>query len=384
MKSIQELEVKGKRVLVCGACDVPLDDQGSIADDSRLRGLVPTLLFLQSKQAKTIVMGHVGRPKGRDPKYSMKVVADGLSKLMKQDVAFASDCVGPIAEKAVADLKPGGILVVENVRYHEGEEKNDPVFVEALCSLADYYVNDDFPDCHREYASTAGVPSKLPSAAGFQLLKELHAFKKLENPKRPYAVLIGGAKTDKITVVEKLAQKADMVLLAGVLANTFLAARGVKIGASKFDAEGVPLAKQILEKYGDKILLPEDAVVAQSFDANAHSRISNVRNLNPGDVILDIGHLTIESYARVIEASETVVWAGPIGRFEWPRFREGTDAIAHVMAGTKAFTLIGGGDSGDAVDMLGLAAKMGHVSTGGGASLMLLSGQALPGVVALR
>jgi phosphoglycerate kinase len=374
--------VKSKRVLLRAGFDVPMDN-GKIRDDARIREVMPSVSFLKKQGAKVIVISHNGRPSGVDPKLSLRSCATRVQELLKSPVKFVEDCVGPVAEKAVAAMKPGDVLVLENLRFHAGEEDNDPAFVEQLAKLGDVYVNDAFPNCHRKHASMVGLPAKMPSAAGFSLLKELHAFAKLSKPERPYVVVLGGAKADKLPMVVRFAQQADLVLLGGVLANTFLAAEGYDVGASKMDVLAVPQCKAVLQKYGSKILIPEDVVVADSFSADAHSHVCSVRNVNKNELILDLGHHSIESYARAIEAAKTVVWAGPIGVFEWEHFREGTSAIAHAVAASEGFSLVGGGDSGDAVHELHLESKIKHVSTGGGASLVILAGDSLPAVVAL-
>jgi phosphoglycerate kinase len=385
-KTIRDIDVAGKKVLVRVDFNVPTKD-GVVGDDTRIRSAIPTIQYLLDRGAAVILASHLGRPKGGpDAKYTMAPVAVHLSKLMGKPVAFASDCVGPVAEAAAKALKPGEILLLENTRFHPEEEKNDPEMAKQLASLADIFVNDAFGTAHRAHASTEGVAHYLPAVAGFLMEKEIkYLGEAIANPMRPFVAILGGAKvSDKIGVIRNLLTKADVILIGGGMANTFLKAKGLNMADSLVEAEALDLAKELLAEGGDKLRLPVDVVLADKFDAEAESKISPVGDVPAGWRILDIGPETVKAYGKVISGAGTVVWNGPMGVFEFPRFAEGTYGIAHAVADSRAVSVVGGGDSVAAIQQSGLADKITHISTGGGASLEMLEGLTLPGLAALQ
>jgi phosphoglycerate kinase len=385
-KTVRDVDVKGKRVLVRVDYNVPIKE-GKVGDDTRIRAAMPTLEYLLKNGAAVILCSHLGRPKGNpEPKYSLRPVAEHLSGLLGKPVAFAEDCVGPVAEEAAKALKPGEVLLLENTRFHPEEEKNNPEMAKQLAALADLYVNDAFGSAHRAHASTEGVAHHLPAVSGFLMEKELaYLGGALANPERPFLAIMGGAKiSDKIAVIQNLLTKVDSLLIGGGMANTFFKAQGLAVGDSLVEAEALDTAGELLKSAGDKLVLPVDCVIADRFDAEAQSKVVPVDQVPDGWRILDIGPATVAHFSNRLAAAKTVVWNGPMGVFEFPRFAEGTFAVARVLAGLKgATTIIGGGDSAAAVEQSGLAAKMSHISTGGGASLEFLEGKQLPGVVAL-
>jgi 3-phosphoglycerate kinase len=388
-KTVYDIDPAGKRVLMRVDFNVPIVD-GKITDKTRLVASLPTVKYLMDKGAKLILCSHLGRPEGKpNPKYSLQPVAAAFAELLGKPVAFAKDCVGPEAEAAVAKLQPGDVLLLENLRFHAEEEKNDPVFAKALASLADLYVNDAFGTAHRAHASTEGVTKYLPSAAGLLLGKELQFLGgALDNPKRPFVAILGGAKiVDKIPVIEHLLTKVDVLLIGGGMAYTFLAAQGFEVGKSLLDAERIPLCKELLERAAAsnvKLELPIDIVVTTELKAEAPRKTVD-RSEIPADWMgADIGPDTRKAFASFICTAATVIWNGPMGVFEIPALAEGTLAVAQAMAESHATTIIGGGDSAAAVEQMGFADKMSHVSTGGGASLEFLEGKELPGVVCLE
>ncbi len=385
-KTIRDVPVMGKRVLVRVDFNVPLEG-GEVRDDTRIVAALPTIRYLMDEKARVILASHLGRPKGKPtPEFSLRPVAKRLGELLGAPVAFANDCVGPEAEAAVAALLPGQVLMLENLRFHAEEEANDPEFSRKLAALADLYVNDAFGTAHRAHASTAGVAAYLPAVAGFLMEKEIdYLSRALENPKRPFVAILGGAKiSDKIGVVKNLLGKVDRLLIGGGMANTFLKAQGYDVAASLVEEDSVAVAQELLAQGAGKILLPTDAVVADAFAADAEAKTVPVGQVPAGWRILDIGPETVKAFSKALRGAKTVVWNGPMGVFEFPRFAEGTFAIAHALAKLPgAVTIIGGGDSAAAVEQAGVADKVSHVSTGGGASLEFLEGRTLPGVAAL-
>jgi 3-phosphoglycerate kinase len=396
--SLRDLDVRGKRVLVRVDFNVPTEVRGQkvrITDDTRIRESLPTINYLRDHGAKTILMSHFGRPKGKPvEKYSLRPIGDYLHTLIHQPVIFSHDTIGEVPEKIVEHMHDGDVALLENLRFQPGEEANDPNFAKALASLADLYVNDAFGAAHRAHASTVGITKFVSqSAMGFLMEKELkHLRDGLENPAKPFIVILGGSKvSDKIGVLKALMEKkADVILIGGAMANTFLKAEGIPVGASKVESDKLDLARELLEmakKRGVKFLLPIDVVEADEIRAGGNmrntSRLSQQHGISDGWQAVDIGAATIALYQEEIAKAETILWNGPLGVFEIPEFGEGTIAIAEALAQSGATTIIGGGDSVTAVKQSGLAGKMTFMSTGGGASLELLEGKELPGVAAL-
>ena len=388
-KTVRDLDVRNKKVLVRVDYNVPMDDNGVITDDTRIQASLPTVRYLLEQEAAVILMAHLGRPKGEpNPKYSLLPVAQHLSRLLNQPVQFAEDCVGPAAEEAAGNLESGQVLVLENLRFHKAEEANDDEFAEKLASLADCYVNDGFGVSHRAHASVDGVTLYLPSAAGLLLEKEI-AFlgKAVATPKRPFAAIIGGAKvSDKIGVIENLLDKVDTLLIGGGMANTFLAAEGFCMGASLVEKDKIELAAKLIKKAEArkvKMLLPIDVVEADSFSEAAQHRNVDINAIDPDWLALDIGVRSRELFAAALADAKTIVWNGPMGVFEMDAFCGGTEAVAEAVAASDALSIVGGGDSVAAIEKLGLTDKISHISTGGGASLEYLEGKILPGIAAL-
>lgn len=385
-KTIEDVNVNGKRVLVRVDFNIPLKD-GVVGDDTRIRAALPTIQYLLKNGATVILCSHLGRPKGGpDPKFSMEPVARHLEKLLGKPVAFASDCFGPVAEAAVKALKPGSVLVLENTRFHPEEEKNDPEMARKLASLADLYVNDAFGTAHRAHASTEGVTRYLPGVAGYLMEKEIRYLgDTIANPRRPFVAILGGAKvSDKIGVIRNLLVKADSILIGGGMANTFFKAQGKKIGDSLVEDDALDTARELIQTGGTRLHLPVDMVIAEKMEAGAVYKVLPVGDVPDGWRILDIGPETVKSFARVINSSGTIVWNGPMGVFEIPEFSRGTFEIAKAVAESSAVSVIGGGESVAAIQQSGLADKITHISTGGGASLEMLEGLTLPGVAALQ
>jgi len=384
-KTVRDIDVKGKRVFVRVDFNVPIKD-GTVGDDTRIRAALPTIQYLLDQGAAVILASHLGRPKGGpDPKYSLKPVAEYLGQLLGKPVKFAEDCIGPVAEAAAKSLQPGEVLLLENTRFHPEEEKNDPEMAKALAALADVYVNDAFGSAHRAHASTEGIAHYLPAVAGFLMEKEIkYLGEAIENPKRPFVAILGGAKiSDKIGVIRNLLKKADTILIGGGMANTFFKAQGIPVGDSLVEDEALETAKELLGQGGNRLRLPVDFVIADRFEAEAESRVVPVGPVPEGWRILDIGPKTVEAYAEIIAGAGTVVWNGPMGVFEFPKFAQGTFGIARAVAESGAVSIIGGGESVQAINQSGLADKITHISTGGGASLEMLEGLVLPGVAAL-
>ncbi len=390
-KTVKDVDVRDKRVLVRCDFNVPQDAEGKITDDNRIVGALPTIKYLLDHGAKVILCSHLGRPKGEfNMKYSLKPVADRLNELLGGKVTLAKDVIGDDAKAKVAALKPGEAVLLENVRFHKEEEKNDPEFSKALASFADVYVNDAFGTAHRAHASTAGVADYCKvNVAGFLIEKEVEIMGgALADPKRPFVAILGGAKvSDKIGVINNLIDKVDSLIIGGAMAYTFSLAKGGKVGDSKVEPDKVELAKELMAKAAAKkveMYLPVDTVITTEFSADAESKVCTAGEIPDGWEGLDIGPKTCELFAKVIASAKTVVWNGPMGVFEFEKFAVGTKAVAQALAeNTDAVTIIGGGDSAAAVEQLGYADKVTHISTGGGASLEFLEGRVLPGIACL-
>ena len=391
-RTLDHVEVKGKRVLVRVDLNVPIEN-GVVSDATRIERIGPAITELADKGAKVILLSHFGRPKGVDPKQSLKPVAAEVARVIKRKVAFASDCVGEIAEKAVADMRSGDILCLENTRFHAGEEKNDPAFVEQLAKLGDLWVNDAFSAAHRAHASTEGLGHKLPAYAGRTMQEELVALTRaLEHPERPLAAIVGGAKiSTKLELIGNLLAKVDALIIAGAMANTFLLAQGKKMAKSLVEADLVPTAQKIMaQAKADKrdIVLPVDVVVAQKFEANAPSRVVGVAEVGDDDMALDIGPRSVEQAVSVLARARTLVWNGPFGAFEMEPFDKGTVSVAEAAAeltqAGKLVSVAGGGDTVAALNAANVTDRFTYVSAAGGAFLEWLEGKALPGVEVLR
>jgi len=388
--TIEDVQVKGKKVLVRCDFNVPLDADKNITDETRINAALPTIKYLLDNGAAVILCSHLGRPKGEfNMKYSLAPVAKRLSEKLGFEVKLAKDVIGPDAKKLAAEVKPGEAVLLENVRFHAEEEKNDPAFAKELASMAELYVSDAFGTVHRAHASTAGVADYLPAVAGYLIGKELTFLgNAVENPVRPFVAILGGAKVkDKIGVITNLLEKVDTLIIGGGMAYTFSKAMGGEIGNSLLDEERVGLAKEMMETAkakGVQFLLPVDTVIANDFDNPTEIKTVEAGKIPEGWQGLDIGPKTIELFSNAVKNAKTVVWNGPMGVFEKPEFAKGTLAIATAMAESDATTIIGGGDSAAAVTQMGLAPKMSHISTGGGASLEFLEGKVLPGVACLK
>ncbi len=390
-QTIRDVDLKGKRVLVRVDFNVPLDGT-TITDDTRIRAAVPTLKAILDQHPKAVIlMSHLGRPKGGpDPKFSLAPIAPALQAQLGVPVAFAADSIGEVADQAIAALPDGGVLLLENTRFYAGEEKNDAELSAKLAQHGDIFVNDAFGSAHRAHSSTVGVTEHLPSVAGLLMEKEIEYLSSaIDNPKRPFIAILGGAKvSDKIKVIETLLTKCDRLVIGGGMANTFFAAQGIALGTSLVEVDAVDMARDLIAKGGDKLVLPIDAVIGDKFADDANTRTINVAEGVPdGWGIYDIGEESLAHFKNVLNGAQTVVWNGPMGVFEKPVFAIGTNGVAAILADLTAHgatTIVGGGDSAAAVEDSGLADKITHISTGGGASLEMLEGQALPGVVALQ
>jgi len=387
-KTVRDINLKGKRVLMRVDFNVPMD-KGAVTDDKRIRASLPTIQYVLDAErgASLILMSHLGRPKGAgfEADFSLKAAAESLSKLLNQPVKMANDCIGPEVDAMAKALKPGDVLMLENVRFHKEEEKNDAAFAKQLASLGEVYVNDAFGSAHRAHASTEGVAKFLPAISGFLMEQELEYLGRATlNPERPYIAILGGAKiSDKIAVIENLLQKCDKLIIGGGMANTFLAAKGYAMQDSLVEPGSIETAKKLIAGAGGKLLLPIDAVIGDKFEAEANSQVVDADKVPAGWRIMDIGPKSIALFSNALKGAKLVVWNGPMGVFEMPKFAEGTFAIAKLLATSGATTVIGGGDSASAVKKAGVAKQMTHVSTGGGASLEFLEGKELPGVAAL-
>jgi phosphoglycerate kinase len=386
-KTIKDIDVRGKKALVRVDFNVPME-AGRVTDDRRIRAALPTIQYLLEHGASLILMSHLGRPKDApDPKFRLDGVGERLSELLGRPVKKLNDCVGPEVETAVGDMQPGDVILLENTRFHKEEKENDPAFAAQLGKLGQVYVNDAFGSAHRAHASTAGLTDTVrPAVAGFLMEKELaYLGQALADPERPFLAIMGGAKiSDKIGVIEKLLTRVDTLLIGGGMANTFFVARGYQVGKSLVEAEAIDTAKKLLADHAEKLVLPVDCVIANEFKADAESKVVPIDEVPEAWMILDIGPATVAHFANRLAAAKTVVWNGPMGVFEFPSFAEGTFAMAQALASLEdAVTIIGGGDSAAAVEQAGLADKMSHISTGGGASLEFLEGKILPGVAVL-
>jgi len=384
-KTVKDIDVKGKKVLVRVDFNVPLAD-GKVADDTRIQAALPTIKYLLEEGAIPILCSHLGRPKnGPEEKFSLRPVAEYLDGLIDAKVKFAEDCIGEKAKAAVDGIAEGEVMVLENTRFHAGEKKNDPAMAKELASYADLFVNDAFGTAHRAHASNVGITDYLPSAAGFLLEKEIEYLDQaIEKPKKPFVAILGGAKvSDKINVIKNLLTKADSVLIGGGMANTFFKAQGYPVADSLVEDDVLDTARELVKEGGQKLRLPVDVVIADDFADDAQSRTMDVGPVPEGWRILDIGPETVAGYSKVLAEAGTVVWNGPMGVFEMPNFAKGTFAIAEAIAQSDAISIIGGGDSASAIKKSGLADKISHISTGGGASLEMLEGVQLPGLVAL-
>ena len=390
-KTVTDIDVAGKKVLLRCDFNVPMakSNDGTILDDKRIREALPTIRYLLEQNAAVIACSHMGKPKGKwKEELTLAPVAKRLSELLGQDVPLTADVIGPDATAKAAALQPGQIMLLENLRFEPGEEKNDPAFAKALADMADVYVSDAFGTVHRAHASTAGVANYLPAVSGFLIQKELEIIGgALANPKRPLVAVLGGSKvSSKIGVINNLLEIADTVIIGGGMAYTFSAAMGGKVGNSLLEADWMDYSKDMIEKAkakGVKLLLPVDTVCADAFAATARSQVVKAGEIPDGWEGLDIGPETVKLYCDAVADAGTVIWNGPMGVFEFPAFAKGTEAVAEALSKTSAITIIGGGDSAAAVEQLGYADKMTHISTGGGASLEFMEGKALPGVVCL-
>lgn len=389
-KTVRDIEVTGKKVLVRCDFNVPQDENGNITDNRRIVAAIPTIKYLLEKNAKVILCSHLGRPKGEvNPKYSLKPVAEELSKLLGKEVKLATDVIGENAKELTSNMQEGEIVLLENVRYEKGEEKNDEELSKAFASLAEVYVNDAFGTAHRAHSSTTGVASYLPAVSGFLIEKELEFLGgALENPKRPFVAILGGAKvSDKIGVIESLLDKVDTLIIGGGMAYTFLKAQGHQIGKSICEEDKLDLARELLAKAetkGVKLVLPIDSHITTEYSNDAEDKFVHSKEIPDGWESLDIGPDTISLFEEALKGAKTVVWNGPLGVCEFSKFANGTYEIAKVLGTLEATTIIGGGDSAAAIEKMGLSDKMTHISTGGGASLEFLEGKKLPGIEALQ
>lgn len=388
--TVDEIDVAGKRVFVRADFNVPMDAGRNITDDRRIAAAVPTIRYLVGEGARVILASHLGRPKGKyDPSATMDPIGERLSQLLGKPVRKLDDCIGAKVAEVVDEMAPGDVVLLENVRFHKEEEANDPEFAKELASLADVYVNDAFGTAHRAHASTEGIARHIPGVAGFLIKKELEIMgKALSDPARPFIAILGGAKVaDKLGVIDNLLDKVDCLIIGGGMAYTFLAAKGYEIGKSIVDADRLQYARDAMAKAEDRgvrLELPVDIVAAERFDADSPHKIVDAQGIPADWMGLDMGPKTVERFSGLIRSAGTVVWNGPMGVFEMPAFANGTKGIAEAMALADAVTIVGGGDSAAACEEYGLADKMTHVSTGGGASLEFLEGKELPGVAALR
>ena len=386
IQTIEDIDIENKKVLVRVDFNVPLNEDGDITEDERIKAAIPTIKFLLEKNAKIIIMSHLGRPKGQVvEKLKMNKIAKKLSELLDKEVKKLDNCIGQDVREKVNEMKNKDVILLENLRFHAEEEKNDEEFAKELASLADIYVNDAFANSHRNHASMTTITKFLPSYAGFLVEREITILTKImQNPEKPFVAIIGGAKPDKIDVIKNLLKIADKIIIGGVLANTFLKAMGANIGKSKFDPESVDEAKSLLSQSKGKIILPVDVFVAGSIEKGENSRIAKIEKITDECMIGDIGSDTIALYKKELKEAKTVVWSGPLGAFEFDKFSEGTNEIALFLSGMNAKVFVGGGESGAALKKLGLENNASYISTGGGVFLQFLSGKELPAIKALQ
>ncbi|MGB6422329.1 MAG: phosphoglycerate kinase [Anaerolineales bacterium] len=385
-KTITDVDVNNKRVLVRVDFNVPLKGD-EVADDTRIRAALPTINYLLEHDAAVILCSHLGRPKGKpDVELTLRPVAEHLAELLDEPVAFASDCIGPVAEEAAHELGFGEVLVLENTRFHPGEKRNDPEMARQLASLADLYVMDAFGSAHRAHASTEGISNYLPAVAGFLMEKEIQYLGQvISDPQKPFIAILGGAKvSDKIGVIRNLLAKTDFILIGGGMANTFFKAQGYPVGDSLVEDEALDTARELLQVAGSRLRLPVDVVIANRFDNDAESKVMAMAPVPEGWRILDIGPETVVAYDKVLHDARTIVWNGPMGVFEFPKFAMGTFGVAEAVAESEAVSIVGGGDSVAAINQSGLQDRISHISTGGGASLEMMEGKVLPGIAALE
>lgn len=389
-KTIQDIDVKGKKVIVRVDFNVPVDQQGEITDDTRIKAALPTISYLRDKGAAVILMSHLGRPKGKvKEEFRLAVVAEKLKELTDHNVLYAKDCIGPESQGIIRTMGPGDVLLLENLRFHEEEEKNDPEFARKLAAMADVYVNDAFGTAHRAHASTAGIARYLPAVAGLLMQSEIGIMgKALENPERPFVAILGGAKvSDKIGVIRNLIDKVDVLIMGGGMANTFLAAQGKDMAKSLVETDKLELARSLIkeaEEKGVDFLLPGDLVAAEAFAADAKHQVVPADKIPAGWMSMDIGPGSAAAFGKIIQSACTIIWNGPMGVFEMAPFAKGTEEIARAVTSSQAVSIVGGGDSISAIHKTGLAHKITHISTGGGATLEFLEGIELPGVAALQ
>ena len=389
-KTIRQLSVVNKKVFMRVDFNVPLDEQRHIIDDTRIQKTLPTIRYVLEQGGAVILASHLGRPKGKRRKeFSLQPVAERLSELLQQPVTMAPDCIGEATKELVSKMKPGDIVLLENLRFHAEEEKNDPDFAKQLAALGDIGVNDAFGCCHRAHASVSGIAAFLPMVAGLLLAKEIQFLgETVTNPEHPFAAIIGGAKiSDKINVIDHLLDKVDVMIIGGGMANTFLLAQGYAVGKSLVEMDKIELAKKLLQKAKQKnvhFLLPVDVTVAFNFANDSEYVVTNLNDIPQTGMILDIGTRSQAIFAEALKDMKTIIWNGPMGVFEMPHFALGTQAVAKAVADASAVSIVGGGDSLAAINQMGLADAITHISTGGGASLEYLEGKALPGIIALQ
>lgn len=389
--SIRDIDVRKKRVLVRTDYNVPLDEEGEITDDTRIRATLPTINYLLDEKAKVIIASHLGRPEGKvDPKYSLKPVARRLQRFLDEQVKviLAQDCIGPKVKEQIEKMDYGDVILLENLRFHPGEEKNDPNFAKELAGLCDVFIQDAFGNCHRKHASMVGIHNLVPSAAGFLLKKEIDYFEKaVNNPMRPVVAILGGAKvSDKIKIIENLSKKMDKVLIGGAMAFTFLKSQGFSIGRSLVEDSMLDVVKNLMDvsrKNGKKLYLPVDFVVAENFDGRAETKVVPYQEIPDKWIALDIGPATTKLFSEALQDAKTIVWNGPMGAFELDAFSRGTYAMVDAVTSSHASTIVGGGDTDMALHKAGKTREVSFISTGGGAFLKLLEGGVLPGIAAL-